>query len=393
MKNIIISFCFLFSVATFAADDNRVSPEVADLLVKGDFKKASKKTADNELKKNLEKLLNMNKLVAESYKPEIGKEISIYIRSEKKRGILAKIKGKVLYVKIKNKQITATWPVKTKSLPIEFRMERINIPDSAKNIYFGAKAFHQKNFPAAMFYFKNAGSFSESLLTSADKQSKYIMSLSAACRSGNLEKTRKLLKKGADANGQIFANVKNKKTGKLEKKKSTILIETIKSQKVEIIKYLIKNGADINKANSAGVTPLMFAIMYFPEKLEIVDFMLNHQAKTNVKDKKGNTPLTGAVGAGRAEAVKLLIKHNTNVNEQNRRGVTPLMIAVATNNTEIFKLLLKKGADIKKHHPRGWTVLQLNRSRMDPEIKAILDEISPPKIEKSPNFPTLNLKP
>lgn len=389
MRSIVILFCLLFPFSVFAADEKNLPDtlDVTDLVVSGEFKKAIDLTTDETLKKDLSNLLNLNKLVADSYQSETGKEISIHIRGNIEKGILDKIKETTLYVKVKKGSVLATWPVKISTLPIEFRMERAKISDANKNLYFGAKAFRQKNYSAAAYFFKHTGAISKSLLNSADKQSNYIMSLSAACVKGDAEKIKELLKKGADINGDIAAHVKDKKTGKIEKKESTILIETLKTRNKDMIKYLAKNGADINKTNSSGVTPLMFAIMYFPEDTEIVEFLLNHQADFRKKDNEGNTALSGAVGVGRIGAVKTLIKHGSDVNAPNKQGYTPLMLAVASNNADMFKLLLENGADMKKPHPKGWTVFDLDRSRMHPDIKVVLDKLSPPKKPTTPSFP------
>lgn len=395
MKKFIILLSLMVSFAMFAEDKAamEITPEVADLLVVGEFKKAMDLTKDSTLKTELNKLLNTNKLVADSYKDEVGKKITIQIRGKDEKGTLSKIKGTTLYVKVKKGAVTATWPVKVKSLPIEFRMQRIGVSDSLKNLYFGAKAFRQKNYPAAKFYLKQTGEMAKPILEAADKGSKYILSLSGACIKGDLDKTKALIRKGADVNGKIIAHMKNKKTQKLEKLESTILIETIKHHQDDVIKYLIKHGADINKGNSKGVTPLMFAIMYYPKEMDIIEFMLNHQAKVKVKDKSGNTPLTGAVGAGRINAVETLLKHGADVNSPNGKGFTPLMLAVASNNPHMFQLLLDKGADMKKKHPQGWDIFKLDRSRMHPDIKAVLDDISPQVKKKKPagpGFPIMN---
>jgi len=394
MKNLLIIICLIISLAIFAEDKKApaITPEVADLLVVGEFKKARDLARDKALKLNLDKLLNMNKLVAESYQKDIGKKIKIQIRGKEETGTLARIKGTTLHVKVKKGPVSATWPVKIKSLPIEFRMQRLGISDEIKNLYFGAKAFRQKNYPAAKFYLKQTGEMAGPIMEAADKGSKYILSLSGACVGGDLDKTKELVKKGADVNGRITAHIKNPKTKKIEKLESTILIETIKNHQDEIIKYLVKNGADINKGNAKGVTPLMFAIMYYPQKMDIVEFLLNHQASYKNKDKSGNTPLTGAVGAGRLEAVKILLKHGADVNSTNGKGFTPLMLAVASNNANMFKLLLEKGADMNKKHPQGWNIFKLDRSRMHPEIKAVLNKVSPPKKKKAvgSGFPVMN---
>lgn len=392
MKNLIIIFCLFFSLVAYSAETTlNITPEVAQLIVLAKFAKARALSKDDNLKKELSKLLDMNKMVADSYQKEIGKKITVQIRGKEETGTLTKIKGTTLYVKIKKGMVTATWPVKVKTLPIDFRMNRIEVSDSLKNLYFGAKAFRQKNYPAAKYYLKKTGAFAPAVLEAADKESKYILSLSGACVSGDLEKTKELVKKGADINGKIIAYIKNPKTGKIERHESTVLIESIKKHQKEIIKYLVKSGADPNKGNAKGVTPLMFAIMYFPQDMEILEYLLNHQADTKAIDKSGNTPLTGAVGAGIEKAVKVLLKHGVDVNSPNKKGYTPIMVAVAANNAKMFKLLMEKGADLHKKHPRGWSIFKLDRTRMDPEIREVLDKMSPPKEKpKSTGFPIMN---
>lgn len=375
--------------ATFASNEEgsfAILPEIAELIVSGKFKEAIKKTTNSDLKASLSRLFNMNKLVAKSYENDIGKEITLKIRGKDESGILKKIKSSTLYVEVDKGVIKATWPVKVKTLPLDFRMQRISLSDKMKNLYLAVKAFRQKNYPAAQFYFRKCGDLSNPLSDAADKKSKYVLSLSVAAVTGNLDRVKELLNKDGDPNGVLIAHVKNVKTKVIEQVKSTILIEAIKKQKDDVAKYLIKNGADINKVNSKGVSPLMFAVMYFPQKIEFVEFMLNHQADVNLIDKAGNNVLTGALAVGRPDAVKLLLKHKVDVDKPNKQGFTPIMIAVASNNFEMFELLLNGGADLMIKHPRGWSVFNLDRSKMHPAIKAKLDAVKPPKT-KSPTMP------
>jgi hypothetical protein len=50
------------------------------------------------------------------------------------------------------------------------------------------------------------------------------------------------------------------------------------------------------------------------------------------------------------------------------------------------------GADVTIRHPQGWTVLDMNRNRMHPKIKAVLDEMAPQK-KRRPSFPGVNIVP
>jgi hypothetical protein len=364
-------------------------------LLKGEFKKAIEFLKGNPDIKDFENLFHLNKLVLEYYKKHIGEEVTLPIRGKTQTGVLKKIKGSTIYIEIKKTKITATWPVKVKKMPIDFKFNLIEIPDYLKNIYLGAKEFKRKNYAAAKYYFVKTGKYAFPLLEAADKESKYIMALAGACIKGNSEEVKNLLKKGADVNGEIVAYIKDEKTGEFKKHVSTPLIESIKSQKNNIIKLLVKNGADVNKGNQKKVTPLMFAIMYFPQEIEEVEFLLKNGANIDAVDNDGNTPLCGAVAAGRPGAIKLLLKHGAEVNAPNKKGLTPIMLAVVTNKPSIFKQLSDAGADLYKRHPDGWNIFNLNRSRMDPELKQMLDKISPPKSNNiSPSFPSFsgNLK-
>lgn len=54
-----------------------------------------------------------------------------------------------------------------------------------------------------------------------------------------------------------------------------------------IIKYLIKNNANVNVQNNFGYTPLMYAIEN--NCIDVVSMLLKYGAKTNLKNKKNKT--------------------------------------------------------------------------------------------------------
>ncbi|NLK91728.1 MAG: hypothetical protein GX273_01135 [Bacteroidales bacterium] len=63
-------------------------------------------------------------------------------------------------------------------------------------------------------------------------------------------------------------------------------------KQVELMGFLLDNGAEINAVNTQGKTPLMCAIEAKNE--HIVAYLLERGADTNIKDNKGNTALTYA---------------------------------------------------------------------------------------------------
>jgi len=368
-----------------------ISEETALMLVRGDIKRVADQMKDSASGKDLRRLYRINRLVLDYYKDKVGTEITLPVNGKTQKGVLTKIKGSTLYFKIKKPKITTTWPLKVKKLPIGFKMKLIDIPDYIQNLYFGAKEFKKKNYAAAKYFLVKTGSWTKNILDAADKESKYIMALAGACVKGDNTEIKALIIKGADVNGDIVAYIKEKGASVESRHVSTPLIESIKCLKPEVVKLLVKNGADVNKSNSKGVTPLMFAIMYFPSNMDVLNFLLDHGALIDAVDKSGNTPLCGAVAAGRPGAVKLLLKRGAEINAPNKRGLTPVMVAVISNRSSIFNLLVEKGADLEKRHSDGWNIFDLDRSRMDSDIRKCLDRISPAKERKTNSgFPGLS---
>ena len=79
-------------------------------------------------------------------------------------------------------------------------------------------------------------------------------------------------------------------------------------------------------------------------ELEIVKFLLNHGADVNIPSQEG-TILGKAVKSGNPEIVKLILEKGANVNEKYYRDRTALMDATFYKNPEIIKLLLAYGAN------------------------------------------------
>jgi predicted negative regulator of RcsB-dependent stress response len=89
----------------------------------------------------------------------------------------------------------------------------------------------------------------------------------------------------------------------------TLLTAATKAGDPEIIKQIIEKGADVNKADESGQTPLHWG------------------------SQKGKT-----------DAVKVLIDAKADINAKNDNGETPLALAKSNNFPEIEKLLKDAGA-------------------------------------------------
>lgn len=150
---------------------------------------------------------------------------------------------------------------------------------------------------------------------------------------------------------------------------------------LEAVKELLDNGADIEKKDRDGSTPLMLASYY--GNIDIVELLLSKGANCNSKNIKLNkTALHGAVERENFEIVKLLIDHGAQVNVRGMSNFTPLHVITTyfecnenedipdwnrlwnmniwnKKRTNIFKLLLNHGADVNAKGKDGWTPLHL----------------------------------
>ncbi len=133
------------------------------------------------------------------------------------------------------------------------------------------------------------------------------------------------------------------------------LIEAAENGDDELVKLLIAAGADVNKANKYGNTPLYRAA--WNGHTECAKLLIAAGADVNKADKFGETPLYCAADKGRTECVKLLIAAGADVNMADEDGLTPLHLAAYNGHTECVKLLIDARADVNKADKFGETPL------------------------------------
>lgn len=118
----------------------------------------------------------------------------------------------------------------------------------------------------------------------------------------------------------------------------SILVSNKKSPR-ETLMQLLNTGANVNKDNKHGETPLYFtAILGQPELTEL---LLEYGADINKTDNKGHgcTPLHMATLQGWENTVKLLIANGADVTKTTNRGQTAWGIAKEKGHEEIATLL------------------------------------------------------
>ncbi len=161
----------------------------------------------------------------------------------------------------------------------------------------------------------------------------------------------------------------------------TLLAFAAFAGKMSLIEMLLKAGADINRCNSQGMSPLMMACSpteadmvaiamdsrslgellrsaahtegdVAVQRTAIVSYMVQRSAVLDAQDRWGRTPLMYAVEAGDKVLVEALVDHGAKIEARDCAGNTALMAAVSHSRSDLPKrleiagVLLAKGADV-----------------------------------------------
>lgn len=78
---------------------------------------------------------------------------------------------------------------------------------------------------------------------------------------------------------------------------------------IELVKFLLESGADLNMVDDDGWTPLHYASRH--GNFEIIELLLDLGADINIKNEKGYTALHYAIINEDIEIVDLLLKRGT----------------------------------------------------------------------------------
>ena len=109
---------------------------------------------------------------------------------------------------------------------------------------------------------------------------------------------------------------------------------------LEIVKYLVENGADIDAKDNEGWSALMEAS--YEGHLKVVKYLVEKGIdRVNVKDNDGWTALMRASWRGYLEIVQYLVEIGADINIKNKDGKTALDWA---DIEEIKEILRKAGA-------------------------------------------------
>jgi ankyrin repeat protein len=146
----------------------------------------------------------------------------------------------------------------------------------------------------------------------------------------------------------------------------TALIAAARWGQLDMVRFLIGKGADVNVLSNVGWGALHCAALH--GYTEIVSELIVHGANVNVYDQDGKNPLMFAAEKGFTDTLSLLIANDADINAQSPAGNTPLIFAVQNKQIACVKTLLENGASTEimnsKHQTARIIALSLKREEI-----------------------------
>jgi ankyrin repeat protein len=144
--------------------------------------------------------------------------------------------------------------------------------------------------------------------------------------------------------------------------------------RLEIARFLLKHGANVNIMSHSLRTPLMVAVK--AGCIDIVRLLLDHDADIAAKDDIGWGAPHHAIFEGQGEILELLLENKADVGMLGASGRTPLHCAAVKGREDIVRLLLENGANATIKSSEEKTPLDLAEKHRRTDIVRTLTGVS-----------------
>ncbi len=190
-------------------------------------------------------------------------------------------------------------------LDLEIRNNnKTNIMDDIVGEIIGRRLNDDKYKNISTYYMKIFSLLVEKGANAPKVEMVYIIAiLIQACKYGDINILKYFFNNTSDLNiDLIYYEVYNKK--------STMLLYSVEYEHLDIVEYLLENGADVNLSNQSGITPLMRAIL--TKNIDLIKCILKYDIDINKTDNNGETALVKAAIFDDIEITKLLVGNGAN---------------------------------------------------------------------------------
>ncbi|XP_055775828.1 ankyrin-1-like isoform X4 [Salvelinus fontinalis] len=121
---------------------------------------------------------------------------------------------------------------------------------------------------------------------------------------------------------------------------------------------LLQNDPNADVLSKTGFTPLHIAAHY--ENLSVAQLLLNRGANVNFTPKNGITPLHIASRRGNVIMVRLLLDRGAQIDAKTKDELTPLHCAARNGHVRIIEILLDQGAPIQAKTKNGLSPIHMS---------------------------------
>jgi len=180
-----------------------------------------------------------------------------------------------------------------------------------------------------------------------------------AAEKGHLQVVEFLISQGADVNAKNVAD-------------ETPLHYSAGYGYKDIVKLLVSKGAAVNEKTKQGHTPLSYATMR--NQVDIMKFLIAKGADVTVTSQNASTLLHHCAWRSSKEMIEMLISKGIPADTKNEFGRTPLQNAAMGGNVEAAKVLIAKGADVNHKGEEDWPPLYLAVKRGHKDMVPLLLE-------------------
>jgi ankyrin repeat protein len=157
---------------------------------------------------------------------------------------------------------------------------------------------------------------------------------------------------------------------------NSLHIIVVQLSKISLAEQLMFDYAAVNKTDTHGRTPLMWAAMR--NDLSMIEILLKWKADVHMKDHEGLTALHYVARQGAYECAELLLKAGCQVDIKDYAGRTPLIdfcfhSRAQVDQIPLFRLLVNSGGDVHcKSDRRHWTCLHMAAAAGNTDILQLL---------------------
>ncbi|KAL5265822.1 hypothetical protein ACHWQZ_G006498 [Mnemiopsis leidyi] len=150
--------------------------------------------------------------------------------------------------------------------------------------------------------------------------------LHLACKDGRLDVVEFILGNGADINLRTV-------------ERETALHIAAHKGHADVVTKLVESGCSLESKNVAGETALHMASK--ADKTEVIQYLSDIGANINAADREGSTPFITAAAWGHADAIRLLLDLGADPTARDKRENSAIFAAIRENQPSVLKIILE----------------------------------------------------